>query len=191
MAKLQKISRIALSFLKIFKIFAILILILGIIASVLILLSPEMSSSMGLHIMSSPTGLHLGDLEPAQMQIPRAAGFALLLSDLLTAVVGIRVISLLQKILNPMAEGRPFDHQIAPTIRKIGWLYMIAAVLTQFTNGAASVLTFLQLQNAAVSEAALNLQINLNFLVTFGILMLLSYVFEYGQELQKLSDETV
>lgn len=191
MEKLQKISRIALNILNIFKIFVILILVLGIAASLLFLLVPEMSSSMGLHIMSSPTGIHLGDLAPAEMQIPRAAGFALLLSDLLAAVVGIWIISLLQKILKPMTEGRPFDHQIAPTIRKIGWLYMAAAVLKQVTDGAASALTFLQLQNAAVSGATLNLQINLNFLVTFGILMLLSYVFEYGQELQKLSDETV
>jgi hypothetical protein len=42
-----------------------------------------------------------------------------------------------------------------------------------------------------VSHIGMNIEPDLSFLLTFGILRLLSYVFSYGEELQKLSDETV
>ena len=36
-----------------------------------------------------------------------------------------------------------------------------------------------------------NFEIDLSFLLSWGTLMLLSYVFQYGEQLQQLSDETV
>ena len=187
MAKLQKISKIALNFLKVFKILAIVILILGIIAPVLLLQAPQMSSFASLQFGD----LQLPLAENTKLQVPKVLSFSLLLAYVLSAAAAIWIISLLQKILKPMAEGQPFHTETAPAIRKIAWLHMISALLTQAIGCAVSVFTFQQLEKASISGASLNLQFNLNFLVTFSILFLLSYVFEYGQELQKLSDETV
>ena len=193
MAKLQKISKIALNFLKVFKILAIAVLLLGIAVPVFFLFLPA---------FDSPTSLLFGDLqlmlsERIHLEVPPLFCVGILLISVLNAVAALRIIFHLQNILKPMTEGRPFHNQIAPSIRKIGWLYMISTFLTQVTSCAVSAFTFQQmhiqelLQNGSISGASLDLQFNCNFLVTFGILLLLSYVFEYGQELQKLSDETV
>ena len=193
MAKLQKISKIALNFLKVFKILAILILILGIAVPIFFLLLPE---------FDSPTSLLFGDLQlmlsqRVHLEIPPLFCISILLVSVLDAAAAIRIIFHLQNILKPMAEGRPFQAQIAPSIRKIGWLYMISDFLTQVTGCAVSAFTFRQLGisqllvNSSISGVSLDLQFHCNFLVVFGILLLLSYVFEYGQELQQLSDETI
>ena len=178
---------------KIIKIIAILVLILGMSVPALFLFVPEMASHTGLHFGN----LEFTFVESVHLQIPRTFSFALFFAGALSAAAGIRVISLLQKIFQPMAEGQPFHDQIAPSIRKIAWLHMIFAFLNQIISSVVSVLTFhalnmeTLLRSPSVAAVGLDLEFNCNFLLTFGLLLLLSYVFEYGQELQKLSDETV
>ena len=193
MEKLQKISKIALNFLKIGKFFTIAMLLLGAAVPVFFLFVPE---------FESPTSLLFGDLElilsqRVPLQIPPVFCITILIIAVLNLLVALRIIFHLQTILKPMAEGQPFHDRIAPAIRKIAWLHMIDAFLSQCIGCAMSSFTFRLLNisqllvNEAISGASLDLQFDGSFLITFGILLLLSYVFEYGQQLQKLSDETV
>ena len=193
MAKLQKISKIALNFLKVFKILALFVLLLGIAVPVFFLILPQ---------FDSPTSLIFGDLqlflsERVHLEIPPVFCISILLISVLDAVVVLRIIFHLRQILLPMAEGQPFHAQTAPSIRKIAWLHMITSFLSQVVGCTVSSFTFHQLNvpqlllNSSISGVKLEPQFNCSFLVTFGILLLLSYVFAYGQELQKLSDETV
>ena len=193
MAKLQKISKVALTFLNVGKIMVIFMLILGVAAPLFFLFVPE---------FESPTALLIGDLEltlsqQVPLQIPPLFCIIVLFIAVLDLLVGLRIIFHLQTILKPMAAGQPFHDQIAPAIRKIAWLHMISAFLTQVTSCTVASFTFRLLNvsellvNEAISGAALDVQFDGSFIITFGILLLLSYVFEYGQQLQKLSDETV
>ena len=193
MAKLQKISKIALNFLKVFKILTILVLILSMAVPVFFLFVPEFDSS---------TSLLIGDLQlmlsqRVHLDIPPLFCISILLVSILNALVVLRIIFHLKQILLPMTEGRPFHDQIAPSIRKMAWLHMMTDFLTQGIGCAVSSFTFHQMNvsrmllNSSISGASLDLQFDGSFLITFGILLLLSYVFEYGRELQKLSDETV
>lgn len=193
MAKLQKISKIALNFLKVCKVFTILTLILGIAVPIFFLFLPA---------FDSPTSILFGNLqlmlaERVHLEMPPVFCIAILLISILNAAAVLRILFHLKNILTPMAEGRPFHDQVAPSIRKIAWLHMMNAFLTQATGIAVSGFTFRAihagelLKNASITAASLEPEFNCNFLIAFGILLLLSYVFEYGQELQKLSDETV
>ena len=193
MAKLQKISKIALNFLKVCRVLAILVLLLGIAVPIFFLFLPS---------FDSPTSLIFGDLqlmlaESVHLEIPPVFCIAILLISILNAAAALRILFHLKNILTPMAEGRPFQDQVAPSIRKIAWLHMINSFLTQVTGIAVSRFTFRALnggellKNTSIAGASLEPEFNCSFLIAFGILLLLGYVFEYGQELQKLSDETV
>ena len=49
----------------------------------------------------------------------------------------------------------------------------------------------LLLLSEKISHVEFMFVFDLSFLVVYGVLLLLSYIFRYGEELQQLSDETL
>ena len=103
----------------------------------------------------------------------------------------------IRQILKPMAEEKPFDSIVSTNLRKlanlsiyIGIMCNVVLLIEQFIMVYAYDLRSLLLSNN-IPVVDFNFEIDLNFLLTWGILMLLSYVFQYGEQLQQLSDETV
>lgn len=103
----------------------------------------------------------------------------------------------IRQILKPMAEEKPFDSIVSTNLRKlanlsiyIGIMCNVVLLIEQFIMVYAYDLRSLLLSNN-IPVVDFNFEIDLNFLLSWGILMLLSYVFQYGEQLQQLSDETV
>lgn len=100
-------------------------------------------------------------------------------------------------ILAPMKEGQPFHSVVSENLRKLGWLGLIICLMGQVLE-AVSLLTVaatMKLETLLVSDKVTHVDINIGFdlgvLIIPAVIFLLAYVFRYGEELQKLSDETV
>lgn len=107
---------------------------------------------------------------------------------------GLRIV---KDILSPMKEGRPFEHSVSLDIRKLGLLVLFGGIVGQ---GAMFVTNFMWIHNLdlmtffnreVVKSVSINNSFSLTFVFITLLLFLLSYVFEYGWQLQQESDETL
>ena len=111
--------------------------------------------------------------------------------------IAIKFCQCIRAILHPMTLGQPFDNGISNNLKKLSNLTIWMGIATNLTMIADGILTVFvynlgdMMNPEVVSHIGMNIEPDLSFLLTFGILRLLSYVFSYGEELQKLSDETV
>lgn len=142
------------------------------------------------------------EIEVAQEFIPDAG--IVLMQAVILLCGGCGVIFLARKgivyirqILKPMAEEKPFDSIVSTNLRKLANLSIFVGILC---NVVILIEQFIlvygyNLRSLILSEKIpavdFYFEIDLSFLYTWGILMLLSYVFQYGEKLQQLSDETV
>jgi len=106
------------------------------------------------------------------------------------------ILKIFRRIMLPMKEGNPFSDTVSKDIRRTGWAVVVMGVI-------ANLVTMLEVmaqwhmwgQKAAegmfVRSVTVNYTFDAGFLVIFAILMLTAWIFEYGAELQKLSDETL
>ncbi len=99
-------------------------------------------------------------------------------------------IAIIRRILQPMKEGRPFEKTCSLELAKLAWVSVLFAVVyLVLTNvGKALILHFLQVDTRLVNPG---ISIDLTFFIVAAVLFLVSYIFEYGEELQQLSDETL
>lgn len=99
------------------------------------------------------------------------------------------------KILDPMKEGNPFHPSVADNIRRIGLLILILDLVQQFSDFALSLYANHFIREMLPADASVfiesNFQLSLTGVLVFFILLLVSYVFQYGAQLQQLSDETL
>lgn len=122
----------------------------------------------------------------------------IILSGACVAVVLARKgIVYIRQILKPMAEEKPFDSIVGTNLRKLAKLSIVLGIVCnvvilaeQFIMVFAYDLRGLILSDK-IPVVGFNFELDLSFLYTWGILMLLSYVFQYGEKLQQLSDETL
>lgn len=108
-------------------------------------------------------------------------------------------IRLLRQIVNPMKNGEPFYTGISGNIKKLAIFVAAAKVVEQIFTGIASGMML----NAYDISKLLNMQVverytvntvysfDLGFVAEAAILFLLSFVFHYGEKLQRESDETL
>lgn len=196
MEKIRKISGIILKVLNILWIVQIVICVIAAVSAAAMLSVPE---KLAFVPRLNIDMLSLEFAEGVKMRNPQLYfGMLLVFVIVVLAVTGY-ILHLLKKIFRPMAAGLPFEESISGYIRKFAWVnlvggMLISALLTvikviQFQNFDLAIL----LKNSSITSVNcnLNLQLDLNVIVTFAVLYLLSYVFKYGEELQKLSDETL
>ncbi len=100
-------------------------------------------------------------------------------------------------ILAPMKEGSPFQDAVSVNLKKaakyavvLGILLNLAQVYEELAKPFLYNLPNLMLSDK-ITHITIHSQFDLGFLVTAAVMLLLSYVFRYGQELQQLSDETI
>ena len=105
------------------------------------------------------------------------------------------MLGILLKIFGTMADGRPFS--AAQSIRKLAWVYLIFSIVNEITANVTATLQYTALgiptlfTGGNIVSCMLKTEIDLGFLGVFAVLLLLSYVFRYGEELQCLEDETL
>lgn len=110
---------------------------------------------------------------------------------------GRKLLNCFRQILNPMKEGLPFQSTVSENLKKsavyvIAW--GIAQNLTKFLETLMIVYQY-RLPELFLSDKILKISfgydVELAFLLVAAVLLLLNYVFRYGESLQQLSDETL
>ncbi len=108
-----------------------------------------------------------------------------------------RGVGYIREILLPMKDEKPFDSIISTNLKKLARLSISLGILFNFISLFEQIMVVFvyNLPELMVSEKITHVggmfQLDLTFLICWGILHLLSYVFRYGEQLQQLSDETL
>ena len=148
------------------------------------------------------TSLELGSLSLTLHPdaVPETFGSYLLAAGLLLLVnipVYCIMLRTLRHTLKPFIAHQPFHDTISKNLRKLAILVVILTALNILGEGIMTWLTVSLFDPASLlrSEKVLDVTVNasadLTPLLFAGALYLLSKVFQYGQELQTLSDETL
>ena len=133
---------------------------------------------------------------PGKWLILAQAAFTLLVSCRLF-YDGRRGIGYIREILKPMTEEKPFDSVVSTNLKKLAKLSIVLGILVNIIILSEQIMTVFvyDLPGLLISEKIVHVagmfKIDLTFLIYWAILMLLSYVFRYGESLQQLSDETL
>ena len=110
---------------------------------------------------------------------------------------GRRGVGYIREILLPMKDEKPFDTIVSTNLKKLAKLSMTLGILYNIIILSEQIMTVFvyDLPGLLVSEKISHVggmfNVDLTFLIYWTILLLLSYVFRYGEQLQQLSDETL
>ena len=110
---------------------------------------------------------------------------------------GRRGVGYIREILLPMKEEKPFDSIVSTNLKKLAKLSIVLGILYNIIILSEQIMTVFvyDLPGLLISEKIAHVggmfQVDLTFIVCWAALLLLSYVFRYGEELQQLSDETL
>lgn len=108
-----------------------------------------------------------------------------------------KCLAIVQNILTPMSQGQPFDTKVSRSFRKLSFLTLAAGAVMEIGGMALSALRLSSIKLDAlfnpelVAGYTVEHVMNTDFIFLFAVLYLMSHVFRYGEELQKLSDETL
>ena len=108
-----------------------------------------------------------------------------------------RGVGYVREILLPMKEEKPFDSIVSTNLKKLAKLSIHLGILGNIILLSEQIMTVFvyDLPGLLISEKITHVggmfNLDLTFVVYWAILLLLSYVFRYGEELQQLSDETL
>ena len=110
---------------------------------------------------------------------------------------GRKGVGYIREILKPMKEEKPFASIVSTNLKKLARLSINLGILANIIFLAEQIITVFvyDLPGLLISEKIIHVssmfKVDLTFLIYWAILMLLSYVFSYGEQLQQLDDETL
>ena len=110
---------------------------------------------------------------------------------------GRRGVGYIREILHPMKEEKPFASIVSTNLKKLAKLSINLGILYNIMVLSEQIIAVFvyDLPALLVSEKITHVggmfRVDLTFLICWASLLLLSYVFRYGEELQQLSDETL
>ena len=110
---------------------------------------------------------------------------------------GRRGVGYIREILAPMKEEKPFASVVSTNLGKLARLSINLGILYNIILLSEQIMMVFvyDLPGLLVGETITHVSgmfsIDLTFVVCWAFLLLLSYVFRYGEELQQLSDETL
>ena len=110
---------------------------------------------------------------------------------------GRRGIGYVRGILQPMTEDKPFDSSASINLKKLAKFSIRIGILWNIIKlSEMIVMVFVYdlpglLLSEKISHISGMFQVDLTFLIYWAVFTLLSYVFQHGQQLQQLSDETL
>ena len=107
------------------------------------------------------------------------------------------VLRVVRRILEPMSQGQPFRENVADDIKKLAWICLIGGLVVEIAKTVGIALhlgrqdLMVYFNPAMVSKVEVEYSFSTWYIWVFALLMLMSHVFRYGQQLQQLSDETL
>lgn len=103
----------------------------------------------------------------------------------------------IREILRPMKEALPFSEAVHKNIKKLGILTVIAGIAANIVKIVIETMAFKiydipsLFASDKIAGYTLDRKLDVTFVFVAAVLFMLSYIFRYGTELQKLSDETL
>ena len=110
---------------------------------------------------------------------------------------GRKGVGYIREILQPMKEEKPFTSIVSTNLKRLARLSINLGILANVIILTEQIMTVFvyDLPGLLIGEKITHVggmfNVDLSFLIYWAILMLLSYVFRYGEQLQQLSDETL
>ena len=107
------------------------------------------------------------------------------------------IVKSIRAILAPMKAGEPFHNDVSLHLNKIARYVCSLGIGLNLAEIIGNILLtkafdlHLLLLSEHIPRVEFHFTFDFSFLLVSGILLLLSYVFRYGEELQQLSDETL
>ncbi len=194
MEKLTKTARVLDVLAKILFIFCIVAICMLIAANIF------MAVAVSLPIDDLPKGLsmvfNLDDsdfvvFENGQFMVTKQQFAIYVLSVSITEAIAVVILmigaKLVRRILSPMKEGRPFEEGISDIIKKFGHFVLAATVICPFIQYLLSTV-FIAI---GAEPEPLPISISGEGIFAAIVIYLISYIFRYGEELQKQADETL
>lgn len=194
---------------KLDKIFGIVHIVLGAVAIACIVVVALIGIAYALKLDPEMIGTNYENFDIGFLELTIAETYApskwlVLLHAAIVMAVGCRLcydgrrgVSYIREILQPMIEEKPFASIVSTNLKKLARLSINLGILANIiilTDQIMTVFVF-DLPALLVSEKITHVgglfDVDLSFLIYWAILMLLSYVFSYGEQLQQLSDETL
>lgn len=136
------------------------------------------------------------DYAPSKWLILLQAAITLLVSCRLM-YEGRRGVGYIREILLPMKEEKPFDAIVSTNLKKLAKLSIVLGILCNMIILSEQIMMVFVydlpglLDSEKIAHVGGMFQVDLTFLIYWAVLLLLSYVFQYGEQLQQLSDETL
>lgn len=162
-----------------------------------------------LHLSPEQIGTDFDVLTVGPLALRLAAGYApdsgltliqttvTLLLTFACIVIGHLGVKQIRTMLQPMVQGEPFHSAVSTGLKKLTALTFILGIVTNcirlfdhlmlfYCHGLAELLL-----SEKITHVSVNYTFRLGFLAVCAVLLLLSYIFHYGEQLQQLSDETL
>lgn len=133
-------------------------------------------------------------LAPENLRLALRGAFLLLVIAGLACVFILRVLS---RIFASLREGDVFCRNVSRDIRRIAWVVLVGGAVAEAVQIISSIVTYRAFRmdtlflNENITACTVRGTSDFSFLGFFAVILLLSYVFQYGEELQKQSDETL
>lgn len=212
MEKLKKTAVVIDTILKVVSIIVIVGMVILLISDVLLLAIGPMNIENGdltYRIRIGGINIHLADgvdsetIEEYGLNNFAFNGYQFVKSFLMASAggfVGMAVvivgIKMLREIIAPMKVGGPFVEGISLKMRNFGIFVLIAGVIGGAVQFAMSMVVqeiynSVMVQEYITRDVMVENAIDGSFIVFALFIFLLSYIFKYGEELQKQSDETL
>ena len=121
----------------------------------------------------------------------------ILITGCLGAIAIRYALGVLRSILAPVKAGRPFDSEVPIGFRKLAWIVLLGGGLIEVLGVAGRVLLARSLpmdvifSSPAIESVEYVFTLDFGFVWIFFVMILLARIFEYGQQLQLESDETL
>lgn len=194
---------------KLDKIFSIAHIVLGAVAIACIVIFTLIGIAYVLKLDPEMIGTDYENFDIGFLELTVAKQYApnkwlVLLQAAITLVAGFRLcfdgrkgVGYIREILHPMIEEKPFDRIVSTNLKKLARLSINLGILANVIILSEQIMTVFvyDLPSLLISEKITHVggmfNVDLTFLVFWAVLMLLSYVFGYGEQLQQLADETL
>ena len=194
---------------KLDKVFGIAYIVLGAVAIACIVLVALIAIAYVLKLDPEMIGTGFENFDIGFLELTVADRYApdkwlVLLQGAIILLAGCRLcydgrkgVGYIREILKPMIEEKPFDSIVSTNLKKLARLSINLGILANVIILCEQIMTVFvfDLPGLLISEKITHVSgmfnVDLTFLIYWAILMLLSYVFRYGESLQQLSDETL
>ena len=120
-----------------------------------------------------------------------------LVMALIAIAVTCYLIKVLRKVLVPMIAGQPFDGTVSTNIKKLGITIIVSGIIIDLIEVIGSNLAFYMYDiselflSENIGKVMINGEIGLGNVLVGVLVIMLSYVFCYGEQLQQQADETL